>query len=277
MLKKIFLIGSLLTYNLLIADNDFPIEEVEVVQVQDNHVNENNIDQSIESLKIEMKRKHEKGEVETKKEIVINFDNLELGESDFGGSQKEDFINVEEISNPINELSEREMLSLKKYSSIHYVKGYDWFSLYELNEDYFNEIRNKFGISKYEFEQNKGTFNGSDEMIALNAFYFDYVEKRPDIAENYYLQFPKMKTSLFYGKILLADYMIRTNRSKIIPSFLKKSACVGARVTIRNSCLYYLGVSEYLRTKNNKNYLLNLVRGDIPKANLIYKKRKRKK
>ena len=105
----------------------------------------------------------------------------------------------------------------------------------------------------------------------LSALGYDYVFHRPEAAENFYILLKDNSENLdLLKRLKVADYYLRTGRPKIIKEIVPKGKCL-ANFKIREECLYYVGLSTYLTTGNNKNIDLKLAGERIEKARKIYK------
>jgi hypothetical protein len=150
-------------------------------------------------------------------------------------------------------------IELKNYSNVKYIENYKWFSILDVGEDYFQAelLKRNMNIETFVAKINSDEIDNSADTIFMSAIYYDYILKRPDIAENFYLEFRnhfkgKMAN---YLKLHLADFLIRTGRYK----HLNNNALINAADKFSSfGCgtarlRYYAGVLEYLNTKNKKN------------------------
>ena len=182
--------------------------------------------------------------------------------SSFGSSASDDAapIPVKEDAHPGIELT------IKNYSDVHYVKGYDWFSIINPDSYKFNEYLIKYNMNDEDFQNKLANNDTSDNMVLLSALYFDYVKKQPEMAENYYLAFNKIHIDRS-KKILLVDYLIRTGRYKGMTNTISVDdinsfiGCSGANYE------YYRGVMIYLNTKvKNSQEMTHASRCGVKKA-----------
>jgi len=127
-------------------------------------------------------------------------------------------------------------------------------------------------IPKFTLKKIFGSVN-TEISTLLSALGYDWVYKRPDLAENFY-RIIKEKVDVYSlrDKIKVADYYLRTGRPETIPDILKKHECM-ATFKYKSKCYYYLGVSKYLITGENKNSALKIAKSKIKKAKEIYYKK----
>jgi len=277
MKNKIFL--SLIMFSVLINAEDFPedipLDNVEVVEVQDEKsLDSKSLDTKIKEV-ISLKKEESKQEL-----IKIDLDNLDTAnDSVFGSSKNKENNNFESFQEDINVISNPyPKMKLKSYKNVKYFKPYNWFDIIGSDQKAFEKIRLRMKISESEAMKMIGS-DANNEAIVLSAIYYDFVKKRPDIAENFYMKFPKMKGRIdpFYNKVLLANYLIRTNRADIVEDIMGKGDCMKASPSKENVCWFYLGAAHYLTTGNNKSYYLKRAKQSIKKAKLLYNKKKRKR
>jgi len=207
-------------------------------------------------------------ETENKSNKIVQ---LGSSDSDFGNTNSGNTIDISKMQ----EIKERVKLKLKNYSNVHYVKGYDWFSIHKPNEDSYDFYLNKIGVNKIEAENLIGYADTPKEIIT-SALYYDLIEHKPNIAENFYLIFKKtFQYSSFFSKEILADYLIRTGRYQKNELFLKKINCFHIAFKYKSECLYYYGVANFLNTGNSKNFGIRFSKNKIKQAKIIYNRRAR--
>jgi len=277
-IRSLILSGILLT-GVSLSAVDFPTDEVEIVEASDNKSLESvDLDSEIENVKASIVIEDIEVEEENSGPATINLDQLEEATSTFGESE-----NVEEPSGfDMNEETKSSsnpysQMALKSYGSVKYYKPYQWFDIIKSNENSFNKIMRRMKITRSQFNDMKNS-DSSNEAVVLNALYYDFVMKRPDIAENFYLIFPDLEGKIdpFYNRVLLANYLIRTKRVDMVEDILGRGNCMNTSRSKENICWFYLGSAYYLTTGKSKNFYLKKAKRSIKKAGKIYNKRKKK-
>jgi hypothetical protein len=103
------------------------------------------------------------------------------------------------------------------------------------------------------------------ESLILTAYAYDYAYERPDFADAYYQKFLDKKDLSFEYKLHYIDFLFRTGRLDEIENNLKKVDCI-VNFKMSSTCFYYLGVTDYIKTGNNKNSYLRICKDSQPKA-----------
>ncbi len=244
--SSLFLIMS----NSLLANEDFKIPESSVEVVESSNVKNNfNPDTEVD---------------------LVNDNNVEkeaTKEIDSG-----EFNNIREESKSPIPVAEEKIFVPKDYKNIRYSKDLEWFSIINHDKNEFLSYLKYINLPKETIKNMYGKVNNT-EMIKLNAYAYDYGYGKPNIAENYYLLFKNNTKMSFYDKkIRYADFLIRTGRPAEVRNLIKNKDCM-ANFKVMATCNYYLGVSEYLLTGDNKNTFLRLAKNNVKKAKLIYDKK----
>lgn len=239
----------LISSNYVLANEEFNIPESSVEVVESNEVR-NNFNPDTES------------------DIAPNIKN----DSSTKVENSEEFNNIrEEAKSPIPIVEEKAFIP-KDYKNIRYSKDLEWFSVINHDKNEFLAYLKYLNLPKETIKNMYGNVRNS-ESIKLNAYAYDYGYGKPNIAENYYLMFKNNKNMAFYDKkIRYADFLIRTGRPAEVKNLIKTKDCM-SNFKVMNICNYYLGVSEYLTTGDNKNTFLRLAKNNVKKAKLIYDKK----
>lgn len=162
------------------------------------------------------------------------------------------------------------------YQEVKYFKPYSNYSAIPNDKDEFMSFLKVKNYSPDTIKSYKDKIL-NQSMIEFNAFLYDYYLNKPNLAENYYRMFKGFsKQALVNHKIRYADFLIRTGRVSEVQNIIKKSDCL-SNIKASNICFYYLGISDYLLTGNNKNFGLRTAKSSIPKAKEIYNLKKEKK
>jgi len=275
--KKIIFLMILLSSFLFASDSDFPIGEVEVINAQNISVSTQK-EEKIKEKKVEKEKNKtlksnkinkikKKQQLNKNKKLLTQINNKinKDKENEFSSFQKEENRNrgLKENNSP--------KIDLKNFVNIKYNKDLLYFSIIPHNETEYNKILDKYGLTNpYLFKKYINSF-GSYKAIIINALMYDYKYKKPNIAENFYKLFPKLKHGSFYDrKIRLADYLLRTGRPLQISKILKSSDCI-SQIKDMYICFYYLGVAKYFQTGNNRNRYLRISSQKIKKAKELYR------
>jgi len=256
------------TFSNVYAEDDMfviPEENIEIVSA-------NEAVEAVEAVDENGEAKKE----EVSDEVAIN----ELDDMLNEEIEKEDMV-VPQVANGFGEEEAAEgfgqeivapKLKFKNYKNVKYDKNFLWYSVIPHNKKAFTDVMTKQNISNSMAKEMYGYARNATDII-LNALLLDYVYKKPHLAENYYLKFRgNPKITFYYSKILLADYLLRTGRPSAIQRVIKNSDCM-SHYKYMSICNYYLGISDYLKTGNNKNVNLRLAQSRYKKAGLIYNKR----
>jgi hypothetical protein len=273
---KIIILSSLLLLSnqqLSAEDWNFSEEDIEVVDSKKLHSNYDKNSALAKSL--DKNNKEEINIEENMKEL-----NLTNNKSDqtitLSELSTEDFLKdkdtEEDIIAPsfIKQEKKEPQFKPKKYYNVKFRRDYEWYSIIPHNKKEFKKYIDYLSLPDETIRHMYGKVN-STKSIKLNAFAYDYAKHDASIAENYYRLFSK-KMGFFDGKIRYADYLIRTGRPTEVKKILKRRDC-SANIKRSAQCFYYLGVSEYLTTGNNKNASLKMAKPWIKKAKLIYNKK----
>jgi len=160
-------------------------------------------------------------------------------------------------------------LKLKRYP-VKYDKSLANFSIIPHDKKAFKKYMAENDIEKFTLKRIFGTTD-SNIAIMVSAYGYDWIYKRADLAENFYLLERELPKISLIEKLRMADYYLRTSRPEEIPNLIKKSDCMSS-FKYNSMCFYYLGVSDYLLTGNNKNVFLRIAKNKQKKAMEIYKK-----
>lgn len=239
-------ISALMLFSLANASEDFKIPDSNVEVVDSNEV-KNNFNQNSEV------------------DIKGTSDNkINENEQEFNNTRPT-------AKSPIPVIEEKQFVT-KDYKNIRYSQDLEWFSILNHDKQEFLNYLNFINLPKETIKNMYGKATNA-ETIKLNAYAYDYGYGKANIAENYYLLFKNNEEIGFYDrKIRYADYLIRTGRPAEVKNLLKNNDCM-SNFKVMSTCNYYLGVSEYLLTGNNKNTYLRLAKNNIKKAELIYNKK----
>jgi len=257
MKNKIIL--SLLLFANLIKAEEFEIPTDNVKVIKDSEIKKTKKISEEDTLKVL------KTSVEKDKKVI----KLEEVDSPFGESRKT--ISIDELQDDINKVKK---IKLKIYKDVKYVKGYDWFSLRKPNKETYLWYLHKVNMSELLAEKLIGYAN-NPKSIFVSALYYDLVEHKPEIAENFYLKFDEQvfKRFGFFAKEALADYLIRTGRYQNNEDFLRKGDCFSYKVEYQKECFYYYGIATFLTTGINKNTGLRVTKDTYKQAKIIYNKK----
>ena len=220
---------------------------------------------SVNQLQNEIKKKRE-----NKNSVNKQIEKL-FGDSEHSNSVASNSISP--LTKANNKYIKTNKIKLKNYVGVTYNKKLEWFSILGHGPIAFENFKKKYHISA--FMENKFlNSTGNSLAIMYNAFLYDYKYKKPNIAENFYILFPKKiinnhKFSIVDRKLRFADYLIRTGRPLAIFNYLNKVECMST-IKWMGICMYYLGVAEYFRTGDNKNNYLMVARPYVKKARLLY-------
>ena len=160
-------------------------------------------------------------------------------------------------------------LEMIKYN-VHYNKDMEKYSIFNHDKKAYLKLMQHYSITKYTLGKIFGTVDTTMSTY-LTELGYDYVFHRPEAAENFYILLKEnIKDIDLFKRLKIADYYIRTGRPEEIKEIVPKTKCL-SNFHIREECLYYVGVAEYLLTGNNKNLSLKLAKDKIKKAQYIYK------
>ncbi len=247
-LLKISICACLLS-SMAIASEDFKIPDTNVEVVDSNEV-KNNFNQDSEM--------NMTGSVDKNSKVNDNI--------------SEDFNNERPTAKSPIPVAEEKVFVTKDYKNIRYSQDLEWFSIINHDKNEFLNYLQYINLPKEAIKNMYGKVTNA-EAIKLNAYAYDYGYGKPNIAENYYLLFKNNADIGFYDKkIRYADYLIRTGRPAEVKNLLQNKDCM-SNFKVMSTCNYYLGVSEYLLTGDNKNTYLRLAKNNIKKAELIYNKK----
>lgn len=151
-------------------------------------------------------------------------------------------------------------------TEIKYVKSLEGYSLFDISKEGFKDYLKKEKINEHLLEELYNRID-NEKSILVSAYAYDYGHKRPDLAENFYKLIDKKMG--FENTLRYADFLIRTGRLKDVEALIPKMDCV-KNIKFSSQCNYYLGLTNYLLTGNNKNLGLNLAKKKIEKAKEIY-------
>lgn len=143
---------------------------------------------------------------------------------------------------------------LKNYTNVRYSKRLSKLSLYRKipGKERYRRVKELMRISDL-VEPTLLERYWTPKGILLSAFYYDYIKKKPNIAENFYKRFSEgSKESFLVKRIYLADYYLRTRRPGKILKVLPRRSCM-EHFQYMIPCLYYRGIATYILTGNNKN------------------------
>jgi len=275
MLKKVILI-SLIPSIFIFAEDNFDVSDVQVIDLSKKEKPEKNKDDIIDFLDKKSKELSDKNvdiTIESPETVIEVSDDSELGKS-------LDLDTGEEIVPTTEIVPIKPTFTPKIYKNIHYTKKYMWFSLLNGKEKYvFDQALNELKI-KGSFDIIKNDISTPRNVIA-NALYYDLIEKRPDIAENFYLIMYKNrnhpeKFGFKWSNIILTDYLLRTGRLKPAKKLIRPMDCIVHNKT-KDKCYYYYGAVNYLTTGNNRNIGIREAKKTIKKAKIIYNAKTKKK
>jgi len=168
----------------------------------------------------------------------------------------------------ITKLDEVHKIKLHSYKKIKYNKELLNYSLFKDHKKIYKEIMQENSINKFLLKKIFGT-NHSNISILLSGLGYDWLFKRPDLAENFYKLLEKNpKIGLKY-KLYVADWFIRTGRPEKVEEYVKKTECMSS-FKFGPKCSYYRGLAEYLITGDNKNPDLRVARNYLKEAQDIY-------
>lgn len=161
-------------------------------------------------------------------------------------------------------------LKLQEYN-VKYNKIVSSLSIMPHNKQAYKNFIKVLGINDFTLGKIFGKTT-SKISILLSALGYDWVYKRPDLAENFYRIMEKnINQYSLRDKLKLADYYLRTGRPGKIAGIISRPDCMGS-FKYNSQCFYYLGVENYLLTGNNRNFALGIARNSIKKAREIYMK-----
>lgn len=267
-MKKIIMaiIPLFLFYGINLNAEEIPMDNVEQIDLSENTdivVKHDQIPDITKNQKVDNNKSNNE-------ESIINLSKVTSDSSLLGNPDKDDTPILIKKKNKI----QYSPIELKSYSNIKYSNKYRWFEILPHDEYAFKEILRKSNVTESEFELMKDS-DSSNDAIILNALYYDYVKKRPDIAENFYQLFPKKltgKINPLYNRLLLSDYLLRTNRPKTLTYSLSRLDCVIMEPHYKNICWFYLGSAYYLLHGKSKNAYLRWAGRTIEKARILYNK-----
>lgn len=238
----------LITSNSLLANEEFKIPESNVEVVESNEV-KNNFNPDTET-----DLTNEKNNSNEVVDDTAEFNNVRP-----------------EAKSPVP-IVEEKLFVPKDYKNVRYSRDLEWFSIINHDKNEFLAYLKHINLPKETIKNMYGKVSNS-ETIKLNAYAYDYGYGKPNIAENYYLLFKNNDKMNFYDrKIRYADFLIRTGRPAEVKNLIKTKDCM-SNFKVMSTCNYYLGVSEYLLTGDNKNTFLRLAKNNVKKAKLIYEKK----
>ncbi len=280
MLKKIVTIVLIPTMFICAEEigDDFNVEEAKVIEVK-----EKNKDMK-ESLDFIDKKSNK---TLTKEEIIDKDIETTNPEKTFEVSDTSELGETLDISSENKAVVENENIVPtepsfvpKSYSKVKYSDKYKWFSLINNKKrEVFNQAFSSLRI-KGNMESVKNDIS-TPRNIVINALYYDLIEGRPDLAENFYLIMYKHKNepenfTFVWSNLIMTDYLLRTGRVKPAKKLIKPMNCTIYK-KVKYKCFYYYGAIDYLLTGNNKNVGLQRSQAKIKKASQIYYKKTNKK
>ncbi|MGB2552766.1 hypothetical protein ACPF04_06260 [Campylobacter sp. MOP51] len=157
---------------------------------------------------------------------------------------------------------------LHKVDGIKYYKDLEPYSIFNHDQAEFSKIVAELKLPDITLQNLKNRYD-SINAVVLNAIAYDYAEKNAPVAEGFYREFSKFKMSYVHQKLRYADFMIRTGRPQAALDLLSETPCY-AHIKYSKICYYYVGLSQYLLTGNNRNSALNSARSHIKKAQEIW-------
>lgn len=152
--------------------------------------------------------------------------------------------------------------------NIRYSKDLEQYSILEHDKKYFKSFIDEKGLPAKAVLNMYHVINDT-ESLALTSFAYDYGYGRPDFANAYYEKLVDRKDVPFIYKLRYADFLLRTGRVDAIDTNIKKVDCI-VNFKVSSQCFYYLGVSEFIRTGNNKNSYLRISKDSLPQAAQIW-------
>jgi len=144
-------------------------------------------------------------------------------------------------------------IKLKVYSNVNYSKFYQRYSLYKRTKKNAKNLLKKIGVNNSVYIKNYFNKIGSKKSIVMNAIIYDFVYKRPDLAENFYRLINK-KFPL-YDRMLKADFLLVTGRLSKSPELFSSKSCIIA-TRLMHDCFYYYGIRKFIKTGNNRQKTL---------------------
>ena len=160
-------------------------------------------------------------------------------------------------------------LVVKPNPNIRYNKDMEGLSILNHDKESYKKIIK--GIPKIVFKKIFGTTK-SQESIKLTAYAYDWVYKRPDLADGYYELFPNSYHDIkMIDRLRRADFYLRTGQEDRIKELLSMSQCLANMSKLQAYCFYYLGIPKYIETGKSNN-ALRLAAQKIPKAKELLKK-----
>lgn len=179
----------------------------------------------------------------------------------------EPYIKYNDVNMDINATSPK--LKLVEYKHIRFSKHLNKYSVLLHNKEGFKRFLKKKDIPIYALKQLFGRYNNFISLL-VSAYGYDWVYKRPDLAENFYRLIIKQHTRNLNTKIKVADYFLRTERVEKIHDILTKADCMQA-FSLRGLCMYYYALPDYLlEGKNRTVYMSIAAEHGIKLAKKIY-------
>jgi hypothetical protein len=205
-------------------------------------------------------------------EFKIPKNNTNHTEIDFNSEKVVPSTNSKNPMKPksLQDKKEGPVFTEKKYSEVKYNHDNDWYSIINHDADEYQNFLDSISLPESAVKNLVGK-NTSTNALMLNAFLNDYKNEKPEIAENYYLEFnADKKMSFNERKIRYVDYLIRTNRPEKVLEELKSVDC-NTNGKYMSKCYYYIGVAKYLTTGQRDSVELRISKDYIEKAKEIYK------
>jgi len=151
-------------------------------------------------------------------------------------------------------------VKLKKYKKIKELKNLTKFSVMDRSKLAFKELLRNYKLSNEDFKKIFGYDTGSLSVF-LSALTYDWLLKKPELAENFY----KILLDKYYDDLpihildYIADFYLRTGRVKDIKYIIDNKKCM-ASIKYIKECSYYEGLSEWARTGNLHNTQLTIAK-----------------
>jgi len=150
-------------------------------------------------------------------------------------------------NNSVENVKKIDKIKLRVYD-VSYDNFYKKYSLFPRTKKEAKRLLQRFNVTPIFM---KKYFNSIDnkKAIIMNAIIYDYYYHRPDLAENFY----KLINNNYplYSKILKADFLVVTKRVDKFNNLYAKVDCL-SNFNILKRCCYYLGLTKYFETGNNK-------------------------
>jgi len=270
MKKNKIIISSLflgLLINLSADDILIPLDKAKVVDAKE--LKTTNVDSELEDIKNNITN------AEAEKEKIVSLSEID---SSLGSSADKPINIAEELIGDDDfkfKTKKENLIEMKKYKNVHYVKGYEWFSVDKPNESTYKKYLRAAGISPSLDTQYLR--KNSKKGIFVSALYYDYIKKQPELAENFYLKFPKyfsIKNKYqVLMKLAMSDYLVRTGRGDKINQFLSRSDCYVLKKRGRDKCLYYHGLYGLFKYGTKQSSDFRISKETITQAKKIYYKK----